>query len=223
MADTLRPNGVNQGTLVKWVKNSNDLQTELAADHATNKTLIDEALGKLSDLIHLSKNYPLGNADPVFAIDTNFDVKNTETTLFVANNITYTLADNTSCDTGTSKTITGGNWSAFVIDATNATTLTATWASSSYASEALALAAAESIAFVANKARLGIVTVRAHASGFTAGTDALATGTGGNVAQNTNYYSFRSKAIADLSGTTTAATLSSSAPGTTSSDGVIVS
>ena len=223
MADTLRPNGVNQGTLVKWVKNSNDLQTELAADHATNKALMDEALGKLNDLIHLSRNYPLGNQSPGFAISTNFDVKNASTTLFVADNVMYTLGANTNCDTGTSKTITGSQWGAFVIDATNASTLTATWASSSYASEDLALAAAEALSFTSGKCRLGIVTVQAHASGFTAGTDALTTGTGGNVAAATNYYNFRSKKLVDMTGTTTAATLSSSAPGTTSSDGVIVS
>jgi len=35
---------------------------------------------------------------------------------------------------------------------------------------------------------LGYVTVHAHASGFTAGTDALQGGTGGNVATTTTYY-----------------------------------
>lgn len=206
----IHKNGVHQGDLVQFLKTVN-------TNAGTDKTTLDAALAGLDDLLHLANNYALGNADPVFAIDTNFDVKNTETTLFVAANVLYTLADNTSCNTGTTETITGGNWKAFVIDATNATTLTPTWTSTSYASEALALAAAKALPFSTGKARLGIVTIQAHASGFTAGTDALATGTGGNVAQATNYYGLVGKTIARLATTTV-----TSAPGTTTTDGVRV-
>jgi hypothetical protein len=161
-------------------------------------------------LVHRDLNRNESGTSPVFAIDTNFDVKNTETCVFVAGGVPYTLTDNTSCDTGTSKTITGSQWSGFVIDATDATTLTATWAGSSYASEALALAAMRAIPFVANKARLGMVTVNAHASGFTAGTDALTGGAGGNVATATNYYNYFD--LVPITTTTSAATLTAPKP-----------
>ena len=56
-----------------------------------------------------------------------------------------------------------------------------------YATEALAVAAMP--ARSANKAVTGYVTIYAsHASGWVAGTDALAGGTGGNPAGTTNYY-----------------------------------
>jgi hypothetical protein len=186
------------------------LVEELHDDHATNKSILDEALFKLAFLIHRDQNRSVNGTSPVFAIDTNFDVKNTETVDFIAAGVPYTLTDNTSCDTGTSKTITGSQWAAFVIDATNATTLAATWTSGSVASEALAIAAAKALPFVANKCRLGLVTVNAHASGFVAGTDALTTGTGGNVATATNYYQFFE--LVALTGTTTAATLTAPKP-----------
>lgn len=140
-------------------------------------------------LIHRDQNRSVAGTSPVFAIDTNFDVKNTETVAFLAAGVPYTLADNTSCNTGTTKTIAASQWAAMVIDATDATTLTGTW-TATVASEALAIAAAKATAFVAGKCRLGYITVNAHASGFTAGTDALTTGTGGNVATATNYYNF---------------------------------
>lgn len=222
MSEIIRATGMSQNALVTLIRKTTSAVDELMDDHATNKTYLDEALGKLDSLIHLSQNYALGNADPVFAIDTNFDVKNTETTLFMAAGVLYTLTDNTSCNTGTTKTLTGAKWGAFVIDATNATTLTATWAASDYASEALALAAARALAFTASQCRLGVVTVLAHASGFTAGTDALTTGTGGNVATTTNYYSFVSKSIAALGSATTAATLTAAQPGTVNGDEITV-
>jgi hypothetical protein len=192
------------------------LDTELRDDHATNKALIDELLFKVAFLVHRDQNRSIDGTSPVFAIDTNFDVKNTETATFIAAGVPYTLTDNTSCDTGTAKTLTASKWGAFVIDATNATTLTCTWAASEYASEALALAAARAVAFATGKARLGIVAVLAHASGFTAGTDALTTGSGGNVATTTNYYQFFD--LVPITSTTSAATLSAPAVtlGTTS-------
>jgi hypothetical protein len=183
---------------------------ELHDDHATNKALIDELLFKVAFLVHRDQNRSVAGTNPVFAIDTNFDVKNTETVTFLAAGVPYTLTDNTNCDTGTTKTITASQWAAFVVDASDATTLAATWTTANFASEALALAAARAIPFVAGKARLGIVTVNAHASGFTAGTDALTTGTGGNVATATNYYQFFD--LVPITSTTSAATLGSPKP-----------
>ena len=189
MAETLQQdvteNGLSQGDLVKVIKNLRDVVNELQADHATTKMALDL-------LTHRSKNYVLGATDPVLAIDTNFDVKNTETIVFVAEGVKYTLGDNTSFDTGTTKTLGASLWGAFMCEASSASAGSVQWAASEYASEALALAAAKALTPTASKCTIGFVTVRAHASGFTAGTDALTTGTGGNVATTTNYYSLAS-------------------------------
>jgi hypothetical protein len=184
----IKTTGIDQNSLVTLLTNFVTVINELVDDHATFKTVVDD-LKTLANLNqHRSQNFILSQS-PVLAIDTNFDVKNTETTVFVAGGVVYTLTDNTSCDTGTTKTITASQWGAFAVEATNATTLSANWASGSYASEALALAAAKALTPTANKCTLGFVTINAHGSGFTAGTDALTTGTGGNVATATNYYS----------------------------------
>lgn len=77
-----------------------------------------------------------------------------------------------------------------------------------YASEAAAIAALP--AQTSDKVQVGYVTILASASGWVAGTDALAGGTGGNPATTTNYYSIASqyaaaaltaKYICDTSGT----------------------
>lgn len=57
-----------------------------------------------------------------------------------------------------------------------------------YASEALAIAAMPATG--AGEVATGFVTILASASGWVAGTDALAGGTGGNPATTTNYYGF---------------------------------
>ncbi len=180
--------GQDQASLYAWMANATDLINELKADHATYKTTVDDMKTLLNLCQHRTQNFIL-SVSPVLAIDTNFDVKNTEVTIFVAGGVVYSLTDNTNCDTGTVKTITASLWGAFAVEAANATGLTANWAAGSYASEALALAAAKALTPTADKCCIGFVTVNAHGSGFTAGTDALTTGTGGNVATATNYYS----------------------------------
>ena len=166
---------------------SDVLSTRL--EHNKVVTDLDEVMQKLAYLVHRDQNRPVAGTNPVFAIDTNFDVKNTETCTFLAAGVPYTLADTTSCNTGTTKTIAASQWAAFVIDATNSTTLAGTW-TATVTSEALAIAAAKATAFVADKCRLGYVTVQAGAATWTAGTDALETGTGGTVSTDTNYYQF---------------------------------
>lgn len=184
--------GFDQKTLHTLLTNITTVINELVDDHATFKTVIDDTLTLQAKLLHASKNYVLGETDPVLAIDTNFDVKNTETIVFVAEGVKYTLGDNTSFDTGTTKTITAAQWGAAMLEAATASTGSMQWAAGSYASEALALAAAKALTPTASKCPIGFVTVNAHAAGFTAGTDALTTGTGGNVATATNYYSLAS-------------------------------
>ncbi len=172
--------GFDQATIFTLLQNLVDAANSLRTVATDNK-----ALANL--LQHRSQNFVVATS-PALAIDTNFDVKNTEQTTFVAGSVFYTLDDNVSCNTGTTKTLGASKWGAFAVEASSASALSANWAASDYASEALALAAAKALTPTASKCVIGFVTVQAHSSGFTAGTDALTTGTGGNVAAATNYY-----------------------------------
>src|SRR5690348_11237220 len=76
--------------------------------------------------------------NPTFAIDTNFDIKNTEPVTYFVNGVAKTLSDNTSFNTGTAATITAAKWGiALLIH--DGTTATVQWATTSaamaYASE----------------------------------------------------------------------------------------
>lgn len=134
------------------------------------------------------RNMPLGN--PTLAIDTDFDIKTTEPISYLNAGLLKTLADNFAFNTGTAATFPQGTWGAVRLSVDGAGAARVTWytnAGAGYASEALAKAAIQSVP--AGDTPIGYVTVRAHASNsFTAGTDALAGGTGGNPAQTTNYY-----------------------------------
>lgn len=158
---------------------------ELHDDHATFKTVVDAE----KTLLNQARTHILYGVfgNPTFAIDTNFDVKSTEIVYYANGGTLKTLADNTNFDTGTAKTITGAKWGAAMLTVNSSGTGVVTWAAAAaYDSEALAIAALAAPA--ATDTVMGYVTVLAHASGFTAGTDALQGGTGGNVATTTNYY-----------------------------------
>lgn len=129
----------------------------------------------------------LGN--PGFAINTNFDVKNANAISYVNGGTLKTLAANTNFDTGTAAVIAASKFGAALLSVDATGTGVVTWftaAGAGYATEALAIAAIT--AGAATETPLGYFTVQAHASGFTAGTDALTTGAGGNVATATTYY-----------------------------------
>lgn len=141
--------------------------------------------------IRLDRNRTFQNT--VFAIDTNFDIKNTEPVTYYINGVAKALSDDTSFNTGTAATITAVKWGiALLIH--DGTTATVQWSSASvqaYATEALAIAdlGKKILTCVpANYAGLGYVTVLAGASLWTAGTDALAGGAGGTPATTTTYY-----------------------------------
>lgn len=177
--------GIWQGDLVKVLANLRDVVNELQADHATFKTVVDDQKTLINQLRTQALYRALGN--PGFAIDTNFDVKNANAISYLNGGTLKTLGANTSFDTGTTKTITASKWGAAMLTVNASGTGVVTWASGAgYDSEALAIAGLAAPA--ATDTVLGYVTVQAHASGFTAGTDALTTGTGGNVATTTNYY-----------------------------------
>lgn len=157
---------------------------DVAVYLANVKTAMDE----LKALLNQSRTARLYGiyGNPGFAIDTNFDVKNATAIFYTNGGTMKTLSANTNFDTGTTKTVTGSLYSAALLTVVAAGTGLVTWAASSYASEALAIAALPAPA--ATDTPLGYFSIQAHASGFTAGTDALTTGAGGNVCTATTYY-----------------------------------
>lgn len=132
--------------------------------------------------------------NPGFAIVSNFDIKNGNAVTYSIANVLKTLSANTTFDTGTAATITANLWGIGILTY-DGSTATVTWATTSaamgYASEANAKAALGTLSTLvpaSGFASLGYFTVQAGASLWTAGTDALATGTGGTPANATNYY-----------------------------------
>lgn len=106
------------------------------------------------------------------------------------NGVPVLLAALTAQAFGALGTIPASTWGVIGIDRVAAGTATfvsgAANYTTGYASEAAALAA--NPALTASKARVGYLTILASSSGWVAGTDALASGTGGNPATTTNYY-----------------------------------
>ena len=108
--------------------------------------------------------------------------------------VPVSVAAQTAQAFGALGTIPASTWGIIAIDRVAAGTTTFVSGSANYttgyATEALAIAAAP--AKTTSKARVGYVTILASASGWVAGTDALAGGTGGNPATSTNYYAIAS-------------------------------
>lgn len=168
--------GHNQGDIVRLLSNT--------------KTLTDS----LTTQVNALRSYILGNrlvaGLPGLARSTNFDVATGAILYLAFAGVLKTIASGAVADTGTAATFPATKWGIFKVSAASTGTLTATWATgvaaAGYASEALAVAALP--ATPAGEVSLGYVTVQAHATqAFIAGTDALASGTGGNVAAATNY------------------------------------
>lgn len=134
------------------------------------------------------------DANPALAINSNFDVKNANAITVTIGGVQKTLSANTNFDTGTAAVISADKWSVAVLT-WDGTTATVTWAGATtqgYASEALAIAQLRSnsrLAVPSGSAAIGYITVQTGSGvTWTAGTDALATGTGGTPATTTNYY-----------------------------------
>lgn len=104
---------------------------------------------------------------------------------------TSTVAALTGQAFGALGTIPANKWGVIVMERVGAGTASFTSGSANYttgyATEALAIAAIPSQ--TSGKVQVGYVTVLASSAGWVAGTDALAGGTGGTPAANTNYYS----------------------------------
>lgn len=165
--------------------------TALGAGEVNGGGAIRDHLINYNAEVLFNRNRAYGN--PTFAIDTNFDVKNTEPIDFMADGVFYTLGDNTSFNTGTAAVIAADCWGICILTH-DGTTATLTWASTamSYATEAAAIAALGKMTTLyptAGFACLGYVTVlTASGQTWTAGTDALEGGSGGNPSDDTNYY-----------------------------------
>jgi len=106
------------------------------------------------------------------------------------NGVPVLVAAQTGQAFGALGTIPASKWGVIGVERVAAGTTTFTSGAANYTTgydtEALAIAALP--AQTADKVRVGYVTVLASASTWIAGTDALAGGSGGNVATTTNYY-----------------------------------
>jgi hypothetical protein len=159
------------------------LTDELHTDHATFVTLCGDLKTLLNNLRTHLLNHPLGN--PGLAIVSNFDVQNANAISYVLAGKLYTLSANQTCDTG-SQAIAADKWGIMLVSVNASGSLTGTW-SVDHADEATAIANLPAVP--ANEVAIGYVTVKTAAGqSWTAGTDALKGGTGGNPASETNYY-----------------------------------
>lgn len=226
----IKSNGMDQASKFAFFANTKDLVNEIQTDHATQKTSTDESktltdelhddhatyktvVDDLKTLLNDVRTYLTGDrlwsGNPALAIDTNFDVQSANAVVVSIDGVLASVAAAT-CDTGTAATFPTTTWGIFLVSSDSAGTLTATWntnTSSGFSTEALAKAGLP--AAPSAEAPVGFVTVQAHATGtFLAGTDALTTGTGGDVANATNFSN-----LADPLTTVTAA-VSSSSPAT---------
>jgi hypothetical protein len=142
-----------------------------------------------SDIRSYLKQGRLFSGNPGLQISTNFDVETANACEVSINSTIYSVSAGAVADTGTSATIAASKWGVFLVHSDVSGNLTTTWETNSgagYDNEAAGAAARTGLE--SNKAPIGYVTVQASGSGFTAGTDALAGGTGGNPATTTNYY-----------------------------------
>lgn len=162
------------------------LVNELRTDHATFKSVIDDIKPLVNTLRarHLTKC--LGPAN--FEIDTNFDVKNGVGFDIIVDGEIITIVTDQTFDTGTAKVIeTAAYWAGAILSIDADGTTYVDWGDEAE-DEAGAIANLADVT-VSGDVICGYTTVHAKdANDFVCGTDALATGTGGEVAQATNYY-----------------------------------
>lgn len=181
------------GTTIRAVRTELPAGSPRAASHETtaqhNASVTDlDALAALVNQLRVNALYNvLGN--PGFQRVSNFDVNNANAFYYTNGGTLKTFAATTTFDTGTSAQIASAKWGAALLSINSAGSAVVTWftaAGAGYASEALAIAAMTAAA--ATDTVVGYITVLAAGSTWVAGTDALASGTGGTPATTTNYY-----------------------------------
>lgn len=167
--------------------------------------VITQPLGSTSYQIMLTMNALLTGLQRVLAALGGADVPMTTATLAIGTTVTLAVTANfiaingvigavtaeTAKAFGALGTIPANTWGLISVERiANSTTSFVSAAANyttGYGTEAAAIAALP--AQSADKALVGYLTILASASGWVAGTDALAGGTGGNPATTTNYYS----------------------------------
>lgn len=166
--------------LVRVLENLRDVVNELQTDHASLRTAVSNLR---------TANTTACLTSPNFEIDTNFDIQNGDAFDIVVDGVQITVATDVNFDTGTSTVVTtNAYWACGLLSIDiDGTTAYVDWGAEAVdeAGAKTALAAVTATGDVL----CGYVAVHAKAAqDFVAGTDALTTGTGGQVAQTTTYY-----------------------------------
>jgi hypothetical protein len=147
---------------------------------------LDTVITQLNLLRSLGRTRALGN--PGFQRVSNFDVNNANAISYVLDGTLKSLAATQTFDTGTAQIIAADKWSSALLSLSAAGSPTVTWSATLNANtEAAAIAALPAIP--SGHIALGYITVLTGSGvTWTAGTDALQSGTGGTPATTTNYY-----------------------------------
>lgn len=125
--------------------------------------------------------------DPGFAVNSNFDIANGTAFAYMIDGVPANLAASQNFDTGTTEALAADKWGVALLSVDADGNTTVTWAGTDYDDEATALANIP--APPASECPVGVVTVKtASGQTWTAGTDALKGGAGGNPASETNFY-----------------------------------
>lgn len=189
------------------------LSNEMRTDHATFKAVIDDAKTLLNTLRsrHLTKCIGAAN----FEIDTNFDIQNGDAFDIISNGTIVTIATDQNFDTGTDTVVTtNAYWAGAILSIDADATTHVDWGAEAV-DEATAITNLAAVT-AAGEVVCGYVTVQAAAGqDFVAGTDALETGTGGQVSQDTNYYN-----IPEIGDAAIGAAVSTSSPASISASAV---
>lgn len=132
---------------------------------------------------------PSWENSPTFAVSSNFDVKVSNQVTYLVDGVQYTLAANTVFDTGTSEALAADKWGVAILSVDSSGTTYVDWAGVDYASENAAKRGLLAVGEISGDVVLGYMTVKTGVgTTWTAGTDALEGGTGGNPSSDTNYY-----------------------------------
>lgn len=130
--------------------------------------------------------YPLGPAN--FEIDTNFDIQNGDAFNMIVAGVPVTIATDQNFDTGTTATTAADTWIAAILSIDADGTTHVDYTAGGHVDEAAAIAALSGVT-ASGEVTLGYVTILTNSgNSWTAGTDALQGGTGGNPSADTNYY-----------------------------------
>lgn len=189
------------------------------SDLAQTEVSLNNALYGMNNLLALMAGQEVPGTTATLSIGTTVTLATSASVIYV-DGVYAAVSALTGQAFGALGTIPASTWGLILVQRVAAGTETFVSAADNYttgyASEALALAAIP--APTSARVPIGFVTILASSSGWVAGTDALAGGTGGNPATTTNYYSFigaldsttgpwaNAKQIANKAGTVLAST-----------------